>query len=456
MADIELAGAGRVLVIGLGRSGRAAIDALAAEGMDVVAVDAAEEPPQEPLPDGVELRLGTDGTDELEEVDLVVPSPGVPEHAPVLQAALHASVPVWSEPELGWRLAPRRLVGITGTNGKTSVTELTSQMLQADGVAAVACGNIGNPFTTAALGSDEDAVLVAELSSFQLRFCHRLRARVGVLLNLEPDHLDWHGDLATYGAAKARIWRGQQKGDWAVVNADDAVVSRLAAEHARHGVAWFSGGVATDAIGVRWRGDELIAHLPSFEGPVVSAAALSIDAPHHRANVAAAACAALLSGASAEAVTAAASAFRPGAHRLEIVVTHDGVTYVDDSKATNVGSARAALRSFERIVWIAGGLAKGADLSELADELGTVRHAILIGEAADELREVCHSRDVPTTRADSMPEAVAAAAEVAEAGDTVLLAPACASFDMFRDYAARGDEFATAARQLRDRNGEAG
>lgn len=451
MADL---GAKRALVIGLGRSGESVARALVDAGVEVVATDAhsASDGTPHGLPDGVEVHLGIDG-DQLvplvDTVDLVVPSPGVPESAPAIRRALELGLEVWSEPELGFRLAPRRLVGITGTNGKTSTTELTQAMLVADGVDAVACGNIGHPFTTAALGSAPDATLVAELSSFQLRFAVTLRPVVGVLLNVAPDHLDWHGELTSYARAKARLWMAQDSEDWAVSNADDPIATELARAHAPGRVAWTSHTHLPD-VGVGIDDGALVARLPVHTGPLVELEALPVTAPHHVANVAAAAAAALLGGASADAVSRAARTYRPGRHRLEVVHDAHGVTWVDDSKATNVHAAIASLRSFaERpIVWIAGGLAKGVDLRPIGEALAHVRLAVLIGEAADDLREVAAEAGVPSARTDTIEDAVRTAHAAARRGDVVLLAPACASFDQFRDYAERGDRFAAAAREV--------
>jgi UDP-N-acetylmuramoylalanine--D-glutamate ligase len=455
LADVH-----RALVVGLGASGRAAADVLVGAGVEVVvADDRADHPAADAVRrSGAEVRLGRPAVEVLDAdggFDLVVPSPGVPEHAPVLRRATALGLPIWSEPELALRVHPRRLLGVTGTNGKTSTTELLAAMLAAGGVDVVACGNIGRPVCEAAATSAADTVLVAELSSFQLRFAGSLRPAVGVLLNLAPDHLDWHADLAAYGAPKARLWEAQRTGDWAVANADDPATLALRDEHAPAGHAAFS-GTAPVPLGVGVRDGVLTAWLPDGANgtPVVERRLLPITdlpaprAAHLVANVAAAACAALLAGVPADAVVAAARAFRPGRHRLEVVATdHRGVRYLDDSKATNVHAAAAALRSVGPSVWIAGGLAKGVDLTPLADELGEVHDAVLIGAAADELAVVCARAGVPTERAASIEEAVDRAVALARPGDTVLLAPACASFDQFASYAERGDRFAAAVRR---------
>lgn len=444
----------RALVVGLGRSGLAAVAALTRAGVEVVATDDRDDAPGRAAATdrGASVLAPDEVAGALAGIEVVVPSPGVPEHAPLLVSAAQAGTGVWSEPELGWRLFldgrdDVRVLAVTGTNGKTSVTELLRSMLEADGQDAVACGNIGTPFSEAAAQAQPGRVLVAELSSFQLRFCERLRPRVGVLLNVAPDHLDWHRTESAYGRAKARLWQAQQAEDWAVVNADDPTALTLGREHAPAGLARFSGTRPVDP-GVGLEDGVLVAAGTGGRGPLLPVGDLALDAPHHRANVAAAASAALLAGAGPHGVATAAAAFRPGRHRLEHVVTVGGVVYVDDSKATNAHAAAAALRAHDRVVWVAGGLAKGVDLGSLGPALRPVRHAVLIGEAAESLAAVCAGAGVPADTAATIEAAVLRSSEVARPGDTVLLAPACASFDMFRDYADRGDRFAAAARAL--------
>jgi UDP-N-acetylmuramoylalanine--D-glutamate ligase len=454
-----LAGIGRALVVGLGVSGRAAARLLRDAGVQVTLADDLDEHPatHDARAEGFEVVLGGDLVQLLDAApDLIVPSPGVPEGAPVLQAAERRGIPIWSEPELALLLHPRRLLAVTGTNGKTSTTELLTAMVAAAGIPAVPCGNIGTPVSTAVVDAPPDATLIAELSSFQLRFSTALRPSVGVVLNLAPDHLDWHPDLAAYGAAKARIWQAQLPGDWAVANADDPNVLALCDQHAPAGRAWFSGSHGVE-LGVGVEDGMLVARFPGGEaadGPIVEVAALG-EAPHQRANGAAAACVALLGGSTLAAVAEASRGFHPGRHRFELVATsRDGVRFVDDSKATNPHAAAAALRAAGPAVWIAGGLAKGVDLRPLADELAEVRAGVLIGAAADELAAVCASVGVPTHRAPSIELAAELAASLAHPGETVLLAPACASFDQFRDYADRGERFAAACRRLAEASGE--
>lgn len=449
-------GVRRALVIGAGRSGLAAARLLADAGAEVTLVEESDAAPVA-VPSGVELVSGRTAVELLHAgLDVVVPSPGVSEHAAVLRAAHDAGVPVWSEPELALRRHPRRLLAVTGTNGKTSTTELLAAMARAGGLEAVACGNIGTPVSEVAAASPAGSVLVAELSSFQLRFIDRLHAEVAVLTNLAPDHLDWHGDLARYQAAKARLFATQTPADWAVLPADDPVAASVRAGQGRARDATF----ATDRqvpVGVGWRPGGTHGVLVFSDGgraqDLLDVADLAEDdgpIPRHRvANVAAAATAALLAGANAAGAAEAARTTRPGPHRFRtVVVGPRGERYVDDSKATNVHAALASLASAGPTVWIAGGLAKGVDLAPLAAALGEVRAAVLIGSAALELAEVCARAGVDAHLAPDLDAAVTAASALAHPGDTVLLAPACASFDQFDSYAHRGQVFAAAARRV--------
>jgi len=452
----------RALVVGTGASGLAAARLLAAADVEVVLVD--ERAPTEPgeaerlaADLGVEVVLGRRAVEVLDDrVELVVPSPGVPETAPVFAAAAAAGVAVWSEPELALRRHPRRLLAVTGTNGKTTTTELLAAMVAAGGTQALACGNIGLPLSAAAPASGPDAVLVAELSSFQLRFTHRLRPEVAVLLNLADDHLDWHRDRASYHAAKARIFAAQDARQWAVAGLDDPVVVALRDDSGGGRPAGFS-ATGPAPVGVGWRADggqgRLVSSVPGSEGDLLEVAALAPDGggvPVHRtANVAAAATAALLAGVPAEAVVRAGTTHRPGPHRFETVaIDPRGVRYVNDSKATNVHAAQASLAAAGPTVWIAGGLAKGVDLAPLAGALDEVHDAVLIGAAAEQLAALCRGAGVEVHHADGLDAAVGLAARLAAPGDTVLLAPACASFDQFSSYAHRGEVFTAAARRV--------
>ncbi len=449
-------GIGRALVIGAGRSGLAAARLLAEAGAEVVLVEESETAAVEVAP-GVVSVSGRPATDLLEPgLDLVVPSPGVSEHAPAIRTARDLGIAIWSEPELALRRHPRRLLAVTGTNGKTSTTELLAAMVSQGGASAVACGNIGTPISEAVAAASPDALLVAELSSFQLRFVHRLHAEVAVLTNLAPDHLDWHGDLDHYRASKARLFATQTSDDWAVLPADDGIAAQVRSGRGAGRDATFS----TDrqvSTGVGWRSGAgagmLVWSLDGDTRDLVEVADLADGGgpvPRHRvANVAAAATAAMLAGFAPEGVASAARASRPGPHRFRTVALGArGERYVDDSKATNVHAASASLASAGPTVWIAGGLAKGVDLTPLVAALGEVHAAVLIGTAAPELAEVCAAAGVPAHLAPDLAAAVDRAAELAAPGDTVLLAPACASFDQFDSYAHRGEVFAAAARRV--------
>ena len=430
----------RVLVVGLATSGRAAVRALLADGARVRAIEARSDADVDDLRDlGAEVRLGPHGDADLDGIDLVIPSPGIAQGAPIIVAALRRGMPVWSELEYGARRTTAPMVAVTGTNGKSTTTELVTAMLTAAGLRAVACGNIGHPLVAAADG-DAD-VLVVEASSFQLRFCDTFHPRVSVLTNLAPDHLDWHGDLDAYATAKSRIHARQSGDDVHAGNRDDAL-ARAVSARARCTVRWF--GTSAPAEGeVGWDGDDLVARVEGGD----RIAGLPEGGHAWREDLAAAAAAVLAFGVDAAAVAAGAHAMRRLPHRGEEVARVGNVRYLDDSKATNVHATLAALRGRSDVVLIAGGLAKGVDLSPLAGAAEALVGVVALGEAAGDIERVFAGR-VPVRRATTIEEAVAVATEIAPPDGTVLLAPAGASWDMFRDYAERGDRFAAAARAL--------
>lgn len=446
-----------VLVTGLGVSGAAAARALLRWGCTVRAVDAAEteavaERASGLARAGAETRLGDAADPRAAVIDaprpaLVVTSPGIPERSPLLTAAREAGLEVWGEPELAWRLSGgrTRLVGVTGTNGKTTTTELLAACLQAP-----SAGNIGTPLVDLLADENPPPLVVAELSSFQLRFCHAFRTDVGVLCNVAADHLDWHGGADAYRAAKARIWGRHRPGDTAVVNADDqgAEATRAAYPPAGRVFTFTRSEPGPGQAGVAegwllWCGPdgELTRILPADE--------LGAPGPHNLANALAAVAAAVAADADPARLARPLRAFTPGAHRLERVATVNGVSYVNDSKATNPHAAAAALASFaEPVVWIAGGLNKGLDFAELAAASGGVRAACTVGRSGDELAALTRGLGIPTIEAGDVATAVAEASRLAEPGDVVLLAPACASMDQFTDYAARGQAFRDAVAAL--------
>lgn len=379
---------------------------------------------------------------------LVIPSPAVPETHPVFQAARAVDVPVWSEPELGFLLYPRRTVGITGTNGKTTTTELISLMLNTSGITAHACGNIGEPVCDVAPISGLDDVLVMELSSFQLRFAETLTPSIGVLLNIAPDHLDWHPSFGAYTAAKTQLFVGQKPSDYAVCNADDPATITMADQGGT--VVLFSATTAVP-LGVGNHDGMLRAVFGDTIYDLVAVSEIGDGNPaeHVVANIVAAAAAALLAGASIDAVREVARTFTPGAHRLNLVATdRHGVRYIDDSKATNVHAAKAALRAVGRCVWLAGGVSKNVSLDALAKDLTQVDAAVLFGTAAPQLAVICASVGVTAYEVATLQDAVVLAATLAAPQTAVLLAPACASFDQFTDYRDRGQQFARAVERV--------
>ena len=434
----------RVLVLGLGVSGEAAARHLLRLGASVAVVDEADDRVLRERAAGLRgarVSLGTEGDlHDAAASDLVVASPGVPEGAPALAAARDAGVPVWSEIELAFRVARAPIVGVTGTNGKTTTTRMLSAALSAAGIRAAAAGNIGRPLVDAAV-EDHD-VVVAELSSFQLRHVVAFRAAVGILLNAAPDHLDWHGSFEQYLAAKARLFENQAPGDVAV-HLDDAICAGAAASSRGRRVPFRADAVPSGGAGVDGAGWIVVP-----EGRVVHASALRARGAPALANAVAAAAAACAIGAAAGPVGEALAAFMPLAHRMELIAEIDGVSYVNDSKATNPHAVLAALDGLDGVVLIMGGRNKGLDLGAVATGASAVRAVIALGESAPEIERAFGPSGVPVERAGTMDDAIARAAAVSERGDTVLLSPGCASFDMFADYKARGEAFRAAVKRL--------
>jgi UDP-N-acetylmuramoylalanine--D-glutamate ligase len=383
--------------------------------------------------------VGAPSSEQLADLvgaaDLVVPSPGVPESHPVYGLATQRGVPIYSEIELAGLAAAARglpLVAVTGTNGKTTVTTVIAEMLAAGGRRALAAGNIGRPLLDAV--HDDVDVVVAEVSSFQLRFTETFRPRVAVLLNVAEDHLDWHPSFKDYVAAKARIFANQAGEDLLVFNADDEAVAEVAASAPARSVAFTLEGTAG-----AWRlQDDRLVHPDGTA--LIAAGDLARNGPHDIANALAAAAAAADFGVADDALRAVLTSFSGLPHRVTPVGQSGGVTFVDDSKATNPHAALAALAGFDSVVLLAGGRNKGLDLGVLRQEAGRIRAVVAIGEAAGEV-EACFAGLRPVRRAGSMAEAVRLGAELAEPGDTVLLSPACASFDWYSGYAARGEDF---------------
>lgn len=424
----------RALVLGLGVANKAVVTSLVGRGSQVIAIEDHPRGEQHRWAEstGVDLVEAPD-IDTLDrllsEADVLVASPGIPESHPAFAAAERAGVPVDSEFDLAADLTDRPMVAVTGTDGKTTVVEMVCRMLIESGSAAVAVGNLDVPLVAAVADSDTE-VFVVEASSFRLSAVSRFRPTVATWLNFGPDHLDVHSSLESYETAKAAIWRSLAVGGTAVANLDDPVVMRNV-DPDRHTLTF---GLADGDY--RVERDTLVG--PA--GDLVAVDALPRQLPHDIANALAAAATASAAGADLAAVQRVLGTFEGLPHRVELVGERDGVSYYDDSKATVPHATVSALRGFSSVVLIAGGRNKGVDLSPLADEAERLAAVVSIGEAAPEIRSVFAGR-VPVQDAGSMAEAVRAARDIAERGDTVLLSPACASFDWYVGYAARGDDF---------------
>ncbi len=435
------------LVYGLGIAGESTARALLGRGYDVrVADDVADASRRERAERlGVELIKAPDeaAIDRLLlGADLLAPAPGVPETHQVVVAAERLGVSVRTEIDLAYEWeqdrpgGPRPIVAITGTDGKTTTTMLVAALLEAGGLRALAVGNTEVPFIEA-LGEDVDAFAV-ECSSFRLTWIDRFRAEAAIWLNLAPDHQNWHRSMASYEAAKARIWEHQRPADVAIGwTGDPTVMARLRGAPGRHVTFGLDGG----DYRVEGEGDQRQLRGPS--GAFAAVASLSRHFPHDLTNALAACAACLEAGlVSPDRIDAGLRSFRTPAHRIEPVGAHDGVAFFNDSKATSPHAALTAIRSFQSIVLIAGGRNKGLDLASLGSEMDRIKAVVAIGEAADEVAAV-FAGSRPVERAGSMPEAVRMAAGLARPGDTVLLSPACASFDWYPEggYPARGDDY---------------
>ncbi|MGW7526301.1 UDP-N-acetylmuramoyl-L-alanine--D-glutamate ligase [Streptomyces sp. NPDC054783] len=457
-----------VTVAGLGVSGVPAAKVLHARGAVVTVVNdgddaRAREQAAELEALGITVRLG-DGATLPESTELIVTAPGWKPDKPLFLAAAEAGVPVWGDVELAWRLrgpdaAP--WLAVTGTNGKTTTVQMLASILKAAGLRTAAVGNIGVSLLDVVLGDEEYDVLAVELSSYQLHWAPSLRAHSAAVLNLAPDHLDWHGSMEAYARDKGRIYEGNRVA--CVYNVADKLTEELVreadVEEGCRAIGFTLGSPAPSQLGVV---DGILVDRAFVENRQKNAQELAevsdIDppAPHNIANALAAAALARAFGVPAQAVRDGLKAFRPDAHRIEHVADLDGVAYVDDSKATNTHAAEASLAAYESIVWIAGGLAKGATFEELvAKSAKRLRGAVLIGVDRALIRDALarHAPEVPVVDLDrtdtgAMLQAVTEARRLAQPGDTVLLAPACASMDMFTNYNQRGDAFAAAVREL--------
>ena len=445
----------RVLVVGLARTGVAT--ALFCAAHDAI-VSATETRGESELGDapvrlrkaGVALELGGHTEKMFLAQDLIIPSPGVPADDPFLVLARSKRLTVWSEIELAFRFLEGRLIGITGSNGKTTTTTLVHHILRAAAMDAFLAGNVGTPLIGEVEKMNAGSVAVVELSSFQLELIEKFRLNIGALLNLTPDHLDRHKTMEAYAAAKARIFENQTELDAAILNADDAGSVKHVPKKSQ--VFWFSRQKRVPQ-GACLNGDEIVVVHHGKEDRVMKVEDLALPGAHNLENVLAAVLIARLAGVDAPTIAGAVKSFPGVEHRLEFVAEAGGVRYYNDSKATNVDATLKALDAFPgRVLIVLGGKDKGSDYTVLRKPLqAKAVLALLIGTAADKI-ESHIAGSVAIERAGTMDRAVETAAKASRAGDVVLLAPACASFDQFQNYEERGRVFKELVRQLRKRN----
>jgi UDP-N-acetylmuramoylalanine--D-glutamate ligase len=434
----------KILVVGLARTG--IVVSLFSAGYGA-AVTATDEKPESALGDapeklraaGVHLVLGSHDPAIFLDPDLIVLSPGVPANLPALQKAREKGIPVWSEIELAWRFLRGKLVAITGSNGKTTTTSLVAHILETAGIPMLVGGNIGTPLLALVERSTDSTVTVAEVSSFQLETIEAFRPEIGVLLNLTPDHLDRHASFEEYAAAKLRMFENQLERDAAILNADDPEVTRRMPS--RPHVYWFSRQKRV-AAGAFLQGDQIIFRHEGEEILVARRDEIPLVGEHNVENVLAACAASYLAGATPAAIAAGVKSFQGVEHRLEFLAEIAGVRYYNDSKATNVDAAVKAVEAFPGpLLVILGGKDKGSPYTPLRDLLAArACRAILIGAAAGKIASDLAGA-VPLDQAGSLDRAVEIAASQARPGDTVLLAPACSSFDQFENYEQRGRTF---------------
>ena len=440
----------RVTVVGAARSGVAAAFLLARRGAAVTLSDLQPDIPEQDAlrAAGVRLELGAHEHATLTRADVVVLSPGVPFAQPAVAAARAVGVHVMGELELASRWLRGRIVAITGTKGKSTTTTLTGRMLEAGGHHVLVGGNIGHPLSAQVEASRPETIHVVEASSFQLETIDTFRPWISVLLNFSPDHLDRHGSLEAYAAAKSRIFLNQTAADWAVLNADDAAVAPIAAGAASRRLLFSMSDSL--AAGVLVRGDEIVRRTADGDQPLVPLTSIQLLGRHLIADVLAATAVASLAGVDAAAMTQAVAQFKGLEHALEPVAEISGVLFVNDSKATNVEAARRAIESFETLVVIMGGRFKGGDLGGLREPLRARGATVVaIGEARERIAET-FAGVVDVREAGDMSAAVRMAFACAAPGAAVVLAPACASFDMFRDYAERGRIFKQEVERLQE------
>ncbi|HZD59755.1 MAG TPA: UDP-N-acetylmuramoyl-L-alanine--D-glutamate ligase [Anaerolineae bacterium] len=444
-----------VLVIGLGRSGRAASIKLQSLGARVLASETAKSDAMVQLAGelgakGIDVKLGQQDVGLINGVDLVVISPGVPSRVPVVEAARAANVPVWSEIELAYHLIDKPVIAITGTNGKTTTTTLIGEAFKAAGRQAVVVGNIGTPLISAVDNKGIDAFIV-EVSSFQLDTIVEFRPKISVLLNITEDHLDWHPDFEDYIRAKKRLFLNQSHDDIAVLNVDDDVVRSLLPDIKANIIRTSKRELEN---GIFANNGCIIARLPG-DVDICGVDELKIRGNHNVDNVMAVTGACLAAGIDPTAIKKAITEFSGLNHRIEYIASIDGVSYYNDSKATNVDATAKALTAFsEPVILLVGGRNKGNDFAPLAQKVNEqVKAVIGFGEAGREILDAMPP-DTLQEYAETVTDAVALAGKHAKPGYIVLFSPSCASFDAFNSYAQRGEVFRKAVLGLGETNGE--
>jgi UDP-N-acetylmuramoylalanine--D-glutamate ligase len=440
----------RVVVVGAARSGIAAAELLVRRGARVVLTETrpAVNEADRLRAAGVDLELGGHTASTVDSADLIVTSPGVVTDQPLFTSARSRGVDVIGELELASRWVRGPIIAITGTKGKSTTTTLVGRMLQADGRTTLVGGNIGVPLSAQVDASTENTVHVVEVSSFQLESTTTFRPWISLWLNFADDHLDRHASVDEYASAKARIFANQRAEDWAVVNAQDPVVMARSDGIAPTRVLFSPSGRLDEGFVVD--GNWIVRKTAKGTAPLIPVSAVELTGAHMLGNVVAAAAVAHTAGVTPQAMTRALAGFRGLEHVMEPAGIVRGIRFVNDSKATNVEAARRSIESFDGgVVALVGGRFKGGDLRELREPLAARGRAVIaIGEASPLVREALHDV-VPVIAASSMREAVTRGFEAATAGGVVLLAPACASFDWFADYAARGRAFKEEVEALR-------
>jgi UDP-N-acetylmuramoylalanine--D-glutamate ligase len=438
-----------VMVIGLGVSGVAAARFLASRGAKLVMTDRRVDIERDKLPAGA-VKLGAEDASWVEDIDLVVTSPGVPRDSVLLRAATRRRIPVIGEIELASRFLDAPIAAVTGTNGKSTVIVLLGEILKASGRRTFVGGNLGTPLIDAVDGKWD--VAVVEVSSFQLEWIEKFRPKAGVHLNLSDDHFDRYKDLEDYGRAKARLFENQQASDYAILNRDDPNVWKLAKSVRSYVIGFgYARGESGASIWFDEPANAIVFDFDFDDAPRgrISLKGFRLRGRHNILNAMAASAAAVALGVKAEEIERALASFRGLPHRIEVVHAHGGVTYIDDSKGTNVGAVVEAIDALAApIILIAGGLDKGGDYAPLRRPIGEkVKLAIFNGAARDKMAAALEGATQIESVA-TLKEAVEHAARAARPGDTVLLSPACSSFDQFKDYAERGNVYKELVRAL--------